>query len=130
MGWSSGGYIFDPVCEALLDTDIAADKLEKVLTTLIKALQDGDWDTESESADAFENHQSSAVVMKAFRNCDVFRWGTPEYDEAYGEDSVNDARNDEYRDLEELRRADEAAVLDDDVPDTSHDGLLYGDEEK
>lgn len=98
MGWASGGYIFDPVCEALLDTDIADDKLEKVLTTLIKALQDGDWDTEDESADEFENHPRGAVVMKAFRNCDIFRWGTPEYDIANGENSVSQKMMQEGRD--------------------------------
>ncbi len=47
MGWASGVEIFDAVADALLaDGDV--DK-KAVLRVLVDALEDGDWDTQSDS---------------------------------------------------------------------------------
>ena len=47
MGWCSGTRIFDAVCEGLL-AEQPKDKKE-ALRELIVALEDGDWDCQSES---------------------------------------------------------------------------------
>jgi cobalamin biosynthesis Mg chelatase CobN len=86
MGWASGGYIFDPVCEALQQAFLVPEARKKILVTLIKALQDGDWDTESESLEQFAD---DPVVVAAFQECGHFLWGTPEYDIEYGDNSVS-----------------------------------------
>jgi hypothetical protein len=87
MGWASGGGIFDPVCEVMQTSHLWPITKKKILVALITALQDGDWDTEGESLDAFAD---DPVVVEAFKECGVYLWGTPEYDEAYGENSVEE----------------------------------------
>lgn len=98
MGWASGGAIFDPVCYELQRSHLWPETRKKILVTLITTLQEGDWDTECESLGEFEN---DPVVVAAFQECGVYLWGTPEYDEAYGENSVE----------EKQRQADEDALL-------------------
>jgi hypothetical protein len=68
---------------------------KRVLVILIKALQDGDWDTEDESLDEFDG---DPVVVAAFRECGIYQWGTPEYDIAYGDNSVSQKMMQEGRD--------------------------------
>jgi hypothetical protein len=92
MGWNSAGGIFDPVCAALQKSFLVPEARQKILVTLISALQDNDWDTEGESLAEF---QDDPVVVKAFAECDVFLWGTPEYDHAYGENSVEEKQQQE-----------------------------------
>lgn len=48
MGWCSATEIFDEVCSALLDE---GDKpsVEETLKRLVIALEDGDWDCQSDS---------------------------------------------------------------------------------
>lgn len=87
MGWASAGYIFDPVCEELIKAHMVPEVLTKVLTVLIKTLQNGDWDTEEESLGRFSDNPA---VVKAFQNCDIYLWGTPEYDIRWGENSVSE----------------------------------------
>jgi hypothetical protein len=53
MGWNGAGAIFDPVADALIESNVAPEVKRKVLATLIRVLRDGDWDTLDESADAF-----------------------------------------------------------------------------
>lgn len=53
MGWASAGAIFDPVAQALIDCNATEDMKRTVLGALIRQLQEGDWDTESESLDQF-----------------------------------------------------------------------------
>jgi len=68
MGWASAGEIFDPVCRELKISFLHPATRKKILVTLIKALQAGDWDTEDESLDQFAD---DAVVVAAFRECGV-----------------------------------------------------------
>lgn len=69
MGWASAGEIFDPVAQALIDCNASDELKTKVLGTLIGQLQDGDWDTEDESLDAFQN---DPAIVTAFREHDVY----------------------------------------------------------
>lgn len=68
MGWASGGEIFDPVTRAVLDSGVFDEDALPILTALIKALQEADWDTEDESLEAFPNDQ---VVVRAFQACGI-----------------------------------------------------------
>jgi hypothetical protein len=90
MGWASGGYIFDALCEELQKSFLVPATRKKVLVRLIKALQQNDWDTEGESLDQFKGDK---VVVDAFRECGVYLWGTPEWDQAYGENSFAEKIN-------------------------------------
>jgi hypothetical protein len=69
MGWNSASEIFDPVCEALQNAFLIPQTRKKILVTLITALQEGDWDTEDESLDKF---QDDRVVVEAFKECGVY----------------------------------------------------------
>jgi hypothetical protein len=64
MGWSSAGYIFDPVAKALIELKAPDEIKIRVLGDLIGALQQGDWDTEGESLTEFED---DPAVVEAFR---------------------------------------------------------------
>lgn len=64
MGWSSANSIFDPVARTFIDCDVPAETKTRVLTVLIKALQDGDWDTADESLDEFKHDEA---IVDAFR---------------------------------------------------------------
>jgi hypothetical protein len=95
MGWASASEIFDPVCKELQKSFLVPETRQKILVVLIKALQDSDWDTEDESLNEFSD---DPAVVKAFGECGIYLWGTPEYDHAYGENSVEakHPQGDEY----------------------------------
>ena len=69
MGWSSAGCIFGPVAKALIELGAPDEMKIRVLGDLIEALQQGDWDTESESLAEFEG---DPAVVEAFRQHGVF----------------------------------------------------------
>lgn len=60
MGWCSATVIFDGVCDALL-ADEKPD-LKSTLRALIAALEDGDWDCQSDSE--YWNHPMVREIMK------------------------------------------------------------------
>ncbi len=60
MGWGSGTRIFDSVCGGLL-SDEPLDKKE-IITYLIDALEDGDWDCQQDSA--YWEHPIVKEVMR------------------------------------------------------------------
>jgi hypothetical protein len=64
MGWASAGSIFDPVADAMIRTGVAGEQMTEVLSVLIKALHDGDWDTDGESLGQYEDHPA---IVEAFR---------------------------------------------------------------
>lgn len=66
MGWASGGNIFDPVTQALIDAKLPGEKVRTVLVTLIRQLEERGWDTQSESLGMFLDNP---VVVDAFREC-------------------------------------------------------------
>jgi hypothetical protein len=68
MGWASAGDIFDPVAQAMVELNAPHDMKVRVLGDLIGALQDGDWDTEEESLEQF---QDDPAIVEAFRRHDV-----------------------------------------------------------
>jgi hypothetical protein len=49
MGWCSGTEIFDKVAATVLDSDLSEEKQVEIITVLIEALSDQDWDCESDS---------------------------------------------------------------------------------
>ena len=64
MGWGSAGYrIFDPVAQGLVDAGASDDIKRRVLSVLIDALQENDWDTEYESLEAFAD---DPVIVAVF----------------------------------------------------------------
>lgn len=63
MGWASANSIFDTTARALLDQDVDAQAVTRVLAALILELRDMDWDTLDESIDRFGDHPS---IMAAF----------------------------------------------------------------
>ena len=68
MGWGSAGGLFNDIVHAMIDADVHGEKLTDICEKIIRQFQEGDWDTEGESLEAFENHPD---VVKAFRRCDV-----------------------------------------------------------
>lgn len=68
MGWNSANLIFDPVAKALIELKAPDELKTKVLGDLIGALQEGDWDTEDESLDEFED---DPAIVEAFRQHNV-----------------------------------------------------------
>lgn len=64
MGWWGAGEIFGPVCEELQKSHLWPATRKKILVVLIKALRDGDWDTEYASLEEFADDE---VVVAAFR---------------------------------------------------------------
>jgi hypothetical protein len=68
MGWASAGNYFEPVADALIETGADDDTKYKVCKALISALQDGDWDTASESLGLYSKDEA---IVKAFRECNV-----------------------------------------------------------
>ena len=49
MGWCSGTGFFDPVCRLILDLEVGDIIKKKMIKGLIEALEDQDWDCQSES---------------------------------------------------------------------------------
>ena len=68
MGWAGGGGIFDPVCREVLNTRMSQADATRILSALIQALQENDWDTEHESAEEFAGYDE---VRAAFRQHDI-----------------------------------------------------------
>ncbi len=64
MGWASAGNIFDPVAKAMIELHAPDEMKIRVLGDLIGVLQEGDWDTEDESLDNFED---DPAIVEAFR---------------------------------------------------------------
>lgn len=64
MGWASAGDIFDPVARALVELNAPEEMKRRVLGTLVKALQDGDWDTEGESLAEFRDDPVIVAIFK------------------------------------------------------------------
>lgn len=64
MGWASGGEVFDPVALALINNRATDEMKTAVLTDLIAALQNRDWDTEGES---LGEYQDDPAIVEAFR---------------------------------------------------------------
>jgi len=70
MGWNSGNEIFDPVCEEVIrqvektDGMYPADAIA-LLTILIYEMQQGDWDTEDESLDKFQDYEYVVMAFAA-----------------------------------------------------------------
>ncbi len=48
MGWASGCHVFDSLAEAILDCDFSDAQKQYLIEKIICALQDNDWDTETE----------------------------------------------------------------------------------
>ena len=68
MGWASAGDIFDPMAKIILakmkeGTTTPREAVE-ILSVLARNLFDGDWDTERESLEAFDNHY---IIYEAFK---------------------------------------------------------------
>jgi hypothetical protein len=70
MGWCSGTEVFDPVVNKVLQQDIGDANKTAIIIALIKALQDMDWDCESDS-----DYWDHALVRKAFKKvCPDWDW--------------------------------------------------------
>ena len=82
MGWASAGGIFDPVAQGLINAGASDDVKIQVLTLLIKALKDGDWDTEDESLDQFRD---DPAIVEAFRRNGVYDYCDDEHDRRFCE---------------------------------------------
>jgi hypothetical protein len=65
MGWSSANPIFDRTIRTAINLGIKDSTLTALAQVLIEQLQDGDWDTEDESVELFEDYPE---VLEAFRN--------------------------------------------------------------
>lgn len=63
MGWASGGAIFDRVAHALIEANASDEVKRNCLGPLIDALQEGDWDTEYESAEEFANDPAIVALF-------------------------------------------------------------------
>ena len=63
MGWCSGTEVFDPIAKALLGSiEGKPIDVERVLKTVIGALEDGDWDCQEDSA--YWDHPLVKKIMK------------------------------------------------------------------
>lgn len=63
MGWASGGEIADTVADALIEANADDEVAEKVMTKVISALQQEDWDTEDESLEQYADYPA---IVRAF----------------------------------------------------------------
>jgi hypothetical protein len=68
VGWASAYEIFDPVCQKLQASFLWDSTRKDILITLIKVLQELDWDTEDESLELFSD---DPVTIQAFAACGV-----------------------------------------------------------
>jgi len=59
MGWCSGTYVFDDVCEYLLDVEKSR---KEILRRLIEALRNADWDCEMDSR--YYEHPAVQEIMR------------------------------------------------------------------
>ena len=69
MGWASAGGIFVPVANKLVELGVFDDIRREVCSVLIATLQEGDWDTESESLGEFAD---DPAIVQAFRENGVY----------------------------------------------------------
>lgn len=70
MGWCSGTEAFDPVVNKVLQQDIEDNQKITIVIALIKALQNMDWDCESDS-----DYWEHPLVRKAFKKaCPNWDW--------------------------------------------------------
>ena len=68
MGWASGGEVFDPVAQKLIDLGADDDIRHQVCSVLIAALRNRGWDTEGESlGGVFDD----PAIVQAFRDHDI-----------------------------------------------------------
>lgn len=63
MGWCSGTFIFDRMADFILDTDKSDDEKYWALKALAEALEEQDWDCQSDS-----NYYDHPVVQKVFKS--------------------------------------------------------------
>jgi len=63
MGWASAGAIFDKVADGLIAANASDEIKHRVLSDLVKALQDEDWDTEYESLDKYADDPMIVAVF-------------------------------------------------------------------
>jgi hypothetical protein len=68
MGWASGGEVFDPVANVLIQLNVPGHVLYTVCWTLIGPLQERGWDTEGESLGEFLDYPE---IVAAFAACGV-----------------------------------------------------------
>lgn len=73
MGWCSGTGVFDPVCKAILELDLDKKQKTKLITVLAKALEEMDWDCQSES-DFWEHPLVREVMKKLHKDWDWEYW--------------------------------------------------------
>lgn len=69
MGWSSGGYHFDPVADGLIKHQVADEAVTEILADLIASLQGGDWDCAGESLGEYAKYPA---IVEAFRRNGVW----------------------------------------------------------
>jgi hypothetical protein len=70
MGWCSGTCVFYPVIKAVLEQDAPKEQKIDVIKSLIIALQDADWDCETDTD--YWKHQ---LVRRAFKKtCPSWDW--------------------------------------------------------
>lgn len=62
MGWCSGTEVFDPVAQAIIDSDASEPSKIGMLMELILALEERDWDCQGE-ADLYHNPLVNAAMM-------------------------------------------------------------------
>lgn len=62
MGWCSGTDIFDRIAEKVLGSELPEKSQLEIIDTLVDALEDGDWDCQSDS-DYFEH----PIVQRVMR---------------------------------------------------------------
>lgn len=68
MGWNAGAYIFNPVADALIETNASYNIRYVVCKALIDALQECDWDTEDES---LNEYAADSAIVNAFKDCGI-----------------------------------------------------------
>lgn len=73
MGWGSAGGLFNDIVHAMIDGGVHGDNLTDICEKIIRQFQEGDWDTEEESLEAFDRHPD---VVEAFRRCGIHPHGT------------------------------------------------------
>jgi hypothetical protein len=69
MGWNSANEYFDPVADAFIALGAPAEIVTPVLTVLVRALKDGDWDTEDESEEKYKDHPAIVAAFIATCRC-------------------------------------------------------------
>lgn len=65
MGWASGGDVFDPVANALIQLSVPGHVMYTVCWTLIGPLRERGWDTEGESLGQFQDYPEIVAAFAA-----------------------------------------------------------------